>query len=73
MEKLYKSKALWTAVVSVIAVLVMRYTAVPEEVWQSIAALLGVIISILTVDDLEKGIRTTMRETIVELKKTLDK
>ena len=73
MEKLLKSKAFWTAFVSVIAVVVMRYTAITEEVWQSIAALLAVVIGIFTIDDLEQGIRATMRETIIEIRKTLDK
>ena len=73
MEKLLRSKAFWTALVSVIAVLVMRFTAVPEEVWQSIAALLATVIGIFTVDDLEQGIRKTMRETISELRETLEK
>lgn len=73
MEKLLKSKAFWSAVVSVIAVIVMRYTLIPEEIWQSIAALLGVVIGIFTIDDLEKGIATTMRETITELRKELGK
>lgn len=73
MKKLLTSKAFWTALISTIAVLVMRYTAIPEEVWQSIAALLAVIVSLFTVDDLEKGIGATMRETILELRETLDK
>ena len=72
MKKLITSKAFWTAFISVIAVLVMRYTAIPEEVWQSIAALLAVVVSIFAVDDLEQGIQRTMRETIVEIRKTLD-
>ena len=73
MEKLLKSKAFWTALVSVIAVLVMRYTAIPAEVWQSIAGLLAVVIGIFTVDDLEQGIRSTMRETLDEMKRELKK
>ena len=67
MERLLKSKAFWTAFVSVVAVVVMRYTAIPEEIWQSIAALLAVVIGIFTVDDLEKGIERTMRESVAEL------
>lgn len=63
MDKLLRSKAFWTALVSTLAVVVMRYTAIPEEVWQSIAALLAVVIGIFTVDDLEQGIRSTLRET----------
>ena len=73
MEKLLRSKAFWTALVSTIAVVVMRYTAIPEEIWQSIAALLAVVIGIFTVDDLERGIQTTMRETVVELNRLMEK
>jgi len=73
MEKLLKSKAFWTAFVSVIAVVVMRYTAIPAEIWQSIAALLAVVIGIFTVDDLEKGIESTMRETVAELHRLMGK
>lgn len=63
MDKLLKSKAFWTALLSTLAVVVMRYTAIPEEVWQSIAALLAVVIGIFTIDDLEQGIKSTLRET----------
>lgn len=73
MEKLLRSKAFWTALVSVIAVVVMRYTVIPEEIWQSIAALLAVVIGIFTVDDLEKGISATMRETVDELQRMMEK
>ena len=73
MERLLKSKAFWTAAVSVIAVVVMRYTAIPEEIWQSIAALLAVVIGIFTVDDLEKGIERTMRESVAELHRLMKK
>ena len=73
MERLLRSKAFWTAFVSVVAVVVMRYTAIPEEIWQSIAALLSVIIGIFTVDDLERGIQNTMRETLTEMRKLLGK
>ncbi len=67
MKKLLESKAFWTALISVIAVLIMRYTSIPEEVWQSIAALLAVVVGIFTADELEQGIRFTMREALKEL------
>ena len=73
MESLLKSKAFWTALVSVIAVVVMRYTAIPEELWQSIAALLAVVIGSFTVDDLEKSIERTMRNTVIELRRLMEK
>lgn len=69
MERLLKSKAFWTAFVSVIAIVVMRYTAIPEEIWQSIAALLAVVIGIFTVDDLERGIVRTLNATLREIQK----
>lgn len=71
MESLLKSKAFWTAFVSVVAVVVMRYTAIPEEIWQSIAALLAVVIGIFTVDDLEKGINAELRRTVSEIKRLM--
>ena len=73
MNTLLTSKAFWTALISVIAVLVMRYTAIPEEVWQSIAALLVVIVGLFTKDELEKGIDNTMRKTITELHRLMEK
>lgn len=73
MEALLRSKAFWTAFVSVVAVVVMRYTAIPEEIWQSIAALLAVVIGIFTVDDLEKGISRTMERTLAELRKLMER
>jgi Na+/H+ antiporter NhaD/arsenite permease-like protein len=73
MERLLRSKAFWTAFVSVIAVVVMRYTAIPEEIWQSIAALLAVIIGIFTVDDLERGIQKTMNEAMIEMRRLMGK
>ena len=72
MQRLLTSKAFWTAFVSVVAVVVMRYTAIPEEIWQSIAALLAVVIGIFTIDDLEKSVESTMRNTIIELRRLMD-
>ena len=71
MNTLLKSKAFWTALLSVIAVLVMRYTAIPDEVWQSIAALLLVIVGLFTKDELENGIARELRITVAEIRKEL--
>jgi hypothetical protein len=67
MEKLLKSKAFYTALISTIAVLVMRYTSIPEEVWQSIAALLGVIVIIFTGEEVENGISRSMERAVGEI------
>lgn len=71
MNTLLKSKAFWTAFIGLLAVLVMRYTAIPEEVWQSIAALLFVIVGLFTKDELENGINAELRRTVSELRKEL--
>ena len=71
MNTLLRSKAFWTALLSVIAVLVMRYTAIPDEVWQSIAALLLVIVGLFTKDELENGIARELRITVAEIRKEL--
>jgi hypothetical protein len=68
MDKLLRSKAFWTTVVSAMAVLVMRYTEIPEEVWQSIAGVLAVVIGIFTVDDLEQGIVRSLNNVVREIR-----
>ena len=68
MDKLIRSKAFWTAFIGVIAVLVMRYTQVPEEVWQSIAGLLAVVVAIFTGEEVENGISRSVERSIRELR-----
>jgi hypothetical protein len=48
---LLKSRKFWLAVFGVVQAVVLHYLAVPEEIWQSIVALVGVLIAAIAVED----------------------
>lgn len=66
LRDLIQSRAVMTAFIGLIGVLVMYYSAVPEEIWQSILALLSVIVAKFTVDDLGLTIGRTIALTMKE-------
>ena len=51
MASLFKSRKFWLAVFGVVQVLVLHYLNVPDEIWQAIAALVGVLIAGIAVED----------------------
>lgn len=51
---LLKSRKFWLAIFGVVQVLVFHYLAVPDEIWQAIAALVAVLISAIAVEDAAK-------------------
>ena len=51
MVSLLKSRKFWLAVVGVVQVLVLDYLGVPEDIWQAIAALIGVVIAGIAIED----------------------
>lgn len=51
MESLLKSRKFWLAVFGVVQALVLHYLNVPEEIWQSITALISVLIATIAVED----------------------
>ncbi|MBE2202544.1 MAG: hypothetical protein IAE79_28290 [Anaerolinea sp.] len=48
---LMTSRKFWLAVFAVVQVLVLHYLDVPDEVWQSIAALVMVLIGAIAYED----------------------
>jgi hypothetical protein len=48
---LLHSRKFWLAVFGVVQALVLHYLDVPEEIWQSIVALVGVLIAAIAVED----------------------
>ena len=50
-QSLIKSRKFWLATFGVIQALVLQYFNVPDAVWQSIAALVGVLIATIAVED----------------------
>ena len=51
MELLLKSRKFWLAVFGIVQAVVLHYFAVPEEIWQSIAGLVMVLIASIAVED----------------------
>lgn len=45
------SRKFWLAVFGVVQALVFHYLNVPDEIWQAIAALVGVLIASIAVED----------------------
>jgi len=51
MASLLKSRKFWLAVVGVLEVVVLDYLGVPANIWQAIAALIGVVIAGIAIED----------------------
>ncbi|OPZ42779.1 MAG: hypothetical protein BWY95_02310 [Bacteroidetes bacterium ADurb.BinA104] len=51
MAGLLRSRKFWLAVFGVIQAVVLFYFEVPEEIWQTIAALVAVLIAGIAVED----------------------
>jgi len=51
MYPFWKSRKFWLAVFAVVQSVVLHYLAVPEEIWQAIAALISVLIFSIAVED----------------------
>jgi hypothetical protein len=48
---IFKSRKFWLAVFGVVQAVVLNYLAVPQEIWQTIAALVGVVIAGIALED----------------------
>lgn len=51
MSSLLKSRKFWLAVFGCVQAVVLHYLNVPEDIWQTIAALVGVVIAGIAVED----------------------
>ena len=51
MYPFWKSRKFWLAVFGVIQAVVLNYFAVPESVWQAIAAMVAVLIGSIALED----------------------
>ena len=51
MYPFWKSRKFWLAVFGVIQAVVLHYLAVPEEIWQAIVILVGVLITGIAIED----------------------
>ena len=51
MAGLLRSRKFWLAVFGAVQAVVLFYFDVPEEIWQTIAALIGVVIAGIAIED----------------------
>lgn len=51
LQSLFRSRKFWLAVFGIVQAIVLHYFAVPEEIWQSIAGLVMVLIASIAVED----------------------
>ena len=51
MLSLFKSRKFWLAVFGIVQVVVLHYFNVPDEIWQSIAGLVAVLIAGIAIED----------------------
>lgn len=50
-QKILRSKAVWTSLLSFVGVIVMYYTQVPEEIWQSFIVFALSVVVIFAIDE----------------------
>lgn len=48
---LLHSKAFWTAIISAIGLVILKYVNFPEDIWNAIVGILVVVIGVFTVED----------------------
>ena len=56
LNSLLVSRKFWLAVFGVVQSVVLHYLNVPDEIWQSIAALVGVLIASIALEDAGRNI-----------------
>ena len=63
LQALMRSRKFWLAVFGIVQALVLHFFKVPEEVWQSIVVLVGVLIASIAVEDAAEKHGTTVTNT----------
>ncbi|MHB0967797.1 MAG: hypothetical protein ACYC36_15210 [Bellilinea sp.] len=51
MSGLLKSRKFWLAVFGIVQAVILHYFSVPEEIWQNIVILVGVLIASIAIED----------------------
>jgi len=76
MSVIIHSKAFWTAVIDVLAVIVLNVIGLEPDLWAPIAVLLGVIAGLFCIDDIQQAANLraerssqVMRDTLLSIEK----
>jgi len=65
---LFRSPAFWTALISVVGMLLLRFTALPEDIWTALAIFLGSCVTILFGNDVAKAMGVQIARSQHELR-----
>jgi len=57
MSSLIHSRKFWLAVFGILQAVVLHYFNVPDEIWQAIASLVGVLIASIALEDAGRNIK----------------
>lgn len=68
MSVLWKSKAFWSALIAFAGVVVMRYTQVPAEIWQSFVGLALAIVGVFVADEVGVSVGRGMWRALEDTK-----
>jgi len=66
---LFRSPTFWTALVSIVGMLLLRLTAMPEDIWTAIAAFLGTCVAILFGNDVAKSVGVQIARSLNDFSK----
>ena len=58
MSSLLRSRKFWLSVFGCLQAVVLHYFAVPDEIWQAIAGLVGVLIAGIAIEDAGRNINS---------------
>lgn len=56
MASLLRSRKFWLAIFGIVQTVVLHYFQVPDEIWQAIAGLVGVLIAGIAIEDAGRNI-----------------
>lgn len=68
MNVLLHSKAFWSALISFVGVVIMRYTQVPPEIWQSFVGLAGAVVLAFLGDEVGASLGRSVAKSMLDYK-----
>lgn len=68
MSILLRSKAFWSALIAFVGVVIMRFTQVPPEIWQSFVGLASAVVLAFLGDEVGVSLGKSMAKSLLEFK-----
>ena len=68
MENVLRSKAVWTAFLGFLGVIIAYYTEIPADIWQSFVLFVMSLVAIFAIDEGAEAFGKSMGKTLYELR-----